>query len=280
MFHHNKSSKTESNEYNVNFEYQHKDLVSIITPCHNSSRFISQTIDSVLAQTYQNWEMIIVDDCSTDNSVQIVEEYMKRDGRIKLIRLEKNTTQAVARNRAIGEAKGRYIAFLDSDDIWLPEKLEKQMNFMKEKDVSLCYSSYYLIDENGSDKGVFIAKENATYTELLKTCYIGNLTTIYDSGKLGKQYMESVGHEDYTLWLKILKNGGVAKGISEPLAKYRLSSKSTSSNKIKAARWQWNIYRNVEGLSIPESLYYYTHYIYYGTIKYGAIRIFQLFHLQ
>ncbi|MEN3036863.1 MAG: glycosyltransferase family 2 protein [Candidatus Methanosuratincola petrocarbonis] len=249
------------------FEHHSGDLVSIITPCHNSSEFISQTIDSVLAQKYENWEMILVDDRSTDNTVQIIEDYMKRDSRIRLIKLEKNCGPAVARNRAIEEARGRYIAFLDSDDIWLPEKLEKQINFMSENDVSLCYSSYYLIDENGSDRGIFITKETATYTELLKTCFIGNLTAIYDAGKLGKQYMEDVGHQDYTLWLKILKSGASARGILEPLAKYRLRSRSISSNKIKAARWQWNIYRKIEKLSLHRSIYYFVHYTYNGSIK-------------
>lgn len=247
--------------------YRIKDLVSIITPTHNSSSFISQTIDSVLAQTYGNWEMIIVDDCSTDNTVQIVEDYLKKDSRIRLIRLGKNCGPAVARNRAIEEAMGRYIAFLDSDDIWLPEKLEKQTAFMRENDVDLCYSSYYIIDENGSEKGVFITKEKATYWDLLKTCCIGNLTAIYDAERLGKQYMEDVGHQDYTLWLKILKGGATAAGILEPLAKYRIRSKSVSSNKIKAARWQWHIYRNVERLSLPQSVYYFAHYAYNGSIK-------------
>ncbi|MGB9902665.1 glycosyltransferase family 2 protein [Methanothrix sp.] len=242
-------------------------LVSIITPCHNSSEFISQTIDSVLAQTYGNWEMIIVDDCSTDSTVQIVEDYLKKDSRIRLIRLGRNCGPAVARNRAIEEARGRYIAFLDSDDIWLPEKLEKQTAFMRENDVDLCYSSYYIIDESGSEKGVFITKEKATYWDLLKTCCIGNLTAIYDAEKLGKQYMEDVGHQDYTLWLRILKGGATARGILEPLAKYRIRSKSISSNKIKAARWQWHIYRNVERLSLLQSVYYFAHYAYNGSIK-------------
>lgn len=259
--------KTNKKIFQDCFRQKAEDLVSIITPCHNSSGFISQAIDSVLAQTYENWEMLIVDDGSTDSTVHIVEDYLKKDSRIRLIRLGKNCGPAVARNRAIEEARGRYIAFLDSDDIWLPEKLEKQTAFMRENDIDLCYSSYYIIDENGSETGVFITKENATYRDLLKTCYIGNLTAIYDAGRLGKQYMEDVGHQDYTLWLRILKSGATARGILEPLAKYRIRSKSISANKIKAARWQWHIYRNIERLSLPESMYYFIHYAYNGSIK-------------
>jgi len=260
----NLTFKKESNSKN---KYFGANLVSIITPCHNSSEFVAQTIDSVLAQTYENWEMILVDDGSTDNTVQIIEEYMKKDSRIRLIKLEKNCEPAVARNRAIEEARGRYIAFLDSDDIWLPEKLEKQLTFMRKNCIDVCYSSYYIIDERGLEKGLFITKEKATYRDLLKTCYIGNLTAIYDAGKLGKQYMEDVGHQDYTLWLKILKSGATARGILEPLAKYRLRSRSISSNKIKAARWQWYIYRRIENLSLHRSIYYFVHYTYNGSIK-------------
>lgn len=267
MPNHEKSNKKRSQSCAPKFGHLVEDLVSIITPCHNSSDFISQAIDSVLAQTYGNWEMIIVDDCSTDNTVEIVEEYLKKDSRIRLIRLGKNRSPAVARNRGIEEARGRYIAFLDSDDIWLPEKLEKQIAFMRENDVNLCYASYYVIDEGGSEIGIFITKEKATYRDLLKTCYIGNLTAIYDAERLGKQYMEDVGHQDYTLWLKMLKGGATARGIVEPLAKYRIRNKSISSNKIKAARWQWHIYRNVERLSLPRSVYYFAHYAYNGSIK-------------
>ncbi len=248
------------------------DLVSVITPCYNSSRFISQAIESVLAQTYKNFEMIIVDDCSTDDSVGVVEEYLGKDCRIKLIKLEKNGGPAIARNIAIEAAKGGYIAFLDSDDIWLPEKLEKQIKFMKECDVILSYSSYYLINENGDDIGLFLTKERATYRELLKSNYIGNLTAIYDAGRIGKQYMEVVQRrQDYTLWLKILKAELLAEGILEPLAKYRRHRNSISSNKLKAAHSQWNVYRNIEKMSLHKCIYYFINYIYYGSIKYKKI---------
>jgi glycosyltransferase involved in cell wall biosynthesis len=250
-------------------EYKDWDtLVSIIIPCYNSSKFISQTIESVLNQTHQNWEMIIVDDCSTDNSVRILTEYIKNDERIKLIKLEKNSGPAIARNRATEEAKGRYIAFLDSDDVWLPKKLEIQLKFMSKNKVSLCYSSYYLIDETGIETGLFITKEKSNYDKLLKSNFIGNLTAIYDTEYLGKQYTNNVRRQDYALWLKILKRIDEANGILEPLAKYRIHNKSISANKIKAASWQWNIYRNVEKLNLIKSMYYFMHYAYYGLFKY------------
>lgn len=244
-------------------------LVSIITPSYDSEKFISDTIQSVLNQTYKNWEMIIVDDCSPDNSNKVIEKYCKQDNRIKLIKLEKNSGPAIARNRGIKEAKGRYIAFLDSDDMWLPYKLETQVKFMQQNNVSLCYSSYFLIDENSKKIGNFIIpKEKVNYKDLLKTCIIGNLTAIYDCKKIGKVYMENVGHEDYTLWLKILKKVDFAHGTKTPLAKYRLHTKSISKNKMKAAIWQWNIYRKIEKLSLIKSLYYFTHYFYNGIKKY------------
>ena len=138
-------------------------LVSIITPSYGSERFISDTVNSVLVQTYQDWEMIIVDDVSPDNSNEIIEEYIKKDNRIKLIKLEKNSGPAIARNRAIKEAKGRYIAFLDADDLWIPEKLEKQIVFMSENNLDLTYSSYKLIDEDNNSLGKFMTKKNISY---------------------------------------------------------------------------------------------------------------------
>ena len=244
-------------------------LVSIITPSYKSEKFISETIESVLSQTYQNWEMIIVDDWSPDNSNKIIEEYCEKDDRIKLIKLEKNSGPAVARNRAIEEAKGRYIAFLDADDLWKPEKLEKQLLYMNENNLAFAYSSYDLIDENNNNIGTFITKEIITYEDMLKTCSVGCLTAIYDTKKLGKVYMPNIlKRQDYGLWLKILKKIGSTKGILEPLAIYRIRKDSVSSNKIKAAQYQWKIYREVEKLNLFQSVYYFIQYAYYGVRKY------------
>ena len=245
------------------------DKVSIITPSFNSKKFISQTIESVLNQTYRNWEMIIVDDVSPDNSNEIIEEYTQKDSRIKLIKLEQNSGPAVARNRAIEEAKGRFIAFLDADDLWHKEKLEKQLTFMEQNDVAFTFSSYDLIDEDGNALGTFKTKEQVSYNDLLKTNPIGCLTAIYDTEKLGKVYMPNIlKRQDYGLWLKILKQVGTTKGMPEVLATYRILKNSVSSNKLKAAKYQWKIYMQVEKIGFWKSVYYFSQYAYYGLRKY------------
>jgi len=242
-------------------------LVSIITPSYNSSRFISQTIESVLSQTYQYWEMLIIDDCSMDNSNDIISKYTKEDNRIKLIKLETNNGPAVARNIGIKEAKGQYIAFLDSDDLWKPKKLEKQIKFMKENKLWLTYSAYDRIDKNNNILNNKSVKEVINYEDMLKSNHIGNLTGIYDCTKMGKLYMDDIGHEDYLLWLKIMKQIETTQGINESLAQYRVLTDSLSSNKIKALKWQWHIYRNIVKLNVFDSSYYLLHYIYNAIIK-------------
>ncbi len=244
-------------------------MVSIITPSYNSSKFIAKCIESVLSQTYKNWEMIVVDDRSPDNSNEIIQSYIKKDSRIRLIELEKNSGPAVARNRAIKESKGRYIAFLDSDDVWMEEKLQIQLTFMQENDLALTYSSYCLIDEEDNGLGEFITKERVSYSDLLKTNSIGCLTAIYDTQKIGKIFMPDIRQkQDYGLWLQILKDIKTTKGILEPLAIYRIRKKSVSSNKLKAARYLWKIFRDVEKLNIFKSIYYFCFYIYHGVKKY------------
>jgi glycosyltransferase involved in cell wall biosynthesis len=242
-------------------------LVSIITPSYNSIKFIEETILSVLAQSYEEWEMIIVDDVSTDGSDKIVEEYVKKDSRIKFIRLARNSGASKARNRAIEEATGRYIAFLDSDDTWNPSKLEKQVEFLQKNNLALTYSAYDTMDENSSYVNRRSVKESITYTDMLKSNHIGNLTGVYDVKFFGKVYMKEIGHEDYVLWLTLLKKVKEAKGINEPLANYRILSNSLSSNKLKVLKWQWYIYREVEKLNIFQSSYYFIWYIFYALKK-------------
>ena len=246
-----------------------KGLVSIITPSYNSADFIDETIQSILSQTYENWEMIIVDDVSPDYSNKIIEEYIEGDRRIKLIKLKKNSGPAVARNRAIEEANGKYIAFLDADDLWHPEKLKKQMAFMNENDLAFTYCSYDLMDEEGNDLGSFKTKDKITYNSMLKTCNVGCLTAIYDTEKLGKVFMPNIlKRQDYGTWLKILKEIKSTQGMLEPLATYRVLDNSVSSNKFKAASYQWKIYREVEKLNLFKSIYYFIQYAYYGLKKY------------
>lgn len=247
------------------------DLVSIVTANYNCEKFIEDTIKSVQAQTYTDWEMIIVDDFSTDKSIEIINQYIKKDSRIKLIELECNSGAAVARNRAIEEANGRYIAFLDSDDLWLPEKLEKQLKFMLNNNYDFTYTNYDLIDEKSIHYGkTFIAKAESTYHDLLVTCSIGCLTVIYDTRKLGKVYMPLIlKRQDYGLWLKILKQIEKAYSLNESLAIYRIRKNSISSNKLKAASYQWKIYRDFEKLNIIQSCYYFLCYTYNGMRKYN-----------
>lgn len=245
------------------------ELVSIITPSYKSESFISKTIESVLSQSYKNWEMIIVDDVSPDSSNDIIEEYCKKDSRIKLIRLEKNSGPAVARNRAIEKAEGRYIAFLDSDDLWKPNKLETQINYMNTNKLAFTYSSYDLIDEEDNRLGHFITKEKISYYSLLKTCDVGCLTAIYDIEQIGKVYMPNIlKRQDYGLWLEILKKIGYTHGMTECLATYRIRKNSVSSNKFKAIYYVWKIYREVEQLSLLKSSYYMFYYIYNRINKY------------
>ncbi|SFV54977.1 Putative N-acetylgalactosaminyl-diphosphoundecaprenol glucuronosyltransferase [hydrothermal vent metagenome] len=244
-------------------------LVSIITPSYRSQKFIAQTIESVLAQSYQEWEMIIVDDCSPDNANEIISSYIQQDPRIKLIKLEKNSGAAAARNEAIKEAKGRYIAFLDADDLWMEDKLKKQIAFMQKKGALLCYSAYNVIDESENDMGCFVPKDELSYKDLLKTNQIGCLTAIYDAKELGKLYMPLIKkRQDYALWLKILKKIDYAYGLKEPLATYRVLNRSLSSNKVNAALYQWRIYTEIEKLGILKSLYYFSYYAFYGIKKY------------
>jgi teichuronic acid biosynthesis glycosyltransferase TuaG len=233
-------------------------LVSIITPLYNSGKYVKETIESVLSQTYTNWEMIIVDDCSTDNGVEIIQEYAKKDSRIKLISLAKNSGAAVARNTAIKVAKGFYIAFLDSDDLWKPEKLERQIHFMEKNDYSFTFTSYQQITEDGKKiERIIKVPPILSYRQALLKNPIGCLTVIYSAEKLGKIYMPLIRkRQDYALWLKILKSGVKGYGLNQVLAYYRLRKSSISSNKLDLIKYQWKLYRKIEKLSVPESVFY------------------------
>lgn len=248
-----------------------KPLVSVAMPLYNCENFVLDSVQSVLSQTYVNWELIIIDDKSTDHSYSIVKELADNEPRIQLHQLKSNKGAAEARNYAIELAQGKYIAFLDSDDLWLPEKLEKQIGLMEKENILLSHSSYCTIDEQGRTTGIFNAKEIVTYDDMLKTSFIGTLTTVYNAKELGKYYFEKIGHEDYVMKLQMLKKVKFAEGIIEPLAKYRLVSNSLSRNKLKAASWQWRIYRKVENISMMKSLYYLIHYTYSGLNKYKKI---------
>lgn len=230
------------------------ELVSIITPAYNAEMYIKFTIESVLHQDYENWEMVIVDDSSKDNTKLIVDEFMRLDSRIKLISLSENKGVAYARNIGLKEAKGKYVAFLDSDDLWYPYKLSTQIDFMKKNGYVFTFSSYEIIDSDGKKKlGVVNAPQKVDYNRLLKGNPIGCLTVVLDREKIGNIAMPNIKHEDYATWLEITKRGFVAYGISEPLALYRKSKTSVSSNKLKSALWTWNVYRHHQKFSFMKS---------------------------
>jgi glycosyltransferase involved in cell wall biosynthesis len=243
-------------------------FVSIITPTHNSISFIEDTIQSVLKQSFFDWEMIIVDDFSTDNTVELINSFVKHDPRIKLIQLAENSGAAIARNIAIEAAQGRYIAFLDSDDLWLPNKLEKQLAFMQENNYAFTFSAYDKINENGHVFGSIGVPNKVSYFDLLTTNYIGCLTVIYDTSYFGKIHMSTLSkREDFATWLNMLKKVDFAFGLNEPLAKYRVYQGQSSSKKINMAYETWKLYREVERISMIESLYYFSHYAFFGLLR-------------
>ncbi|CAG9433021.1 UDP-Glc:alpha-D-GlcNAc-diphosphoundecaprenol beta-1,3-glucosyltransferase WfgD [Providencia alcalifaciens] len=238
-------------------------LVSIIMPCYNSERFIVESINSVLDQSYKFFELIIVNDASTDNSVSLISSY--KDSRIVLINLEKNEGVSSARNKGLSIAKGDYIAFIDSDDIWISNKLEKQIELLN-KDWDVICSNYSTFNLNGLVNTRY-APEIITYKDMLRSCFIGNLTGIYHAKKIGKFYQKNVGSEDYLMWLSVLKKAEKAYCIQEPLAKYRIHETSLSSNKVKSINWQWNIYRKELKLNFIQSFYYLCCYIFHALKK-------------
>ncbi|MFI8674498.1 glycosyltransferase family 2 protein [Bacillus thuringiensis] len=242
--------------------------VSVITPSYNSIRFIGETISSVQNQSYKNWEMIIVDDGSTDQSAAKIKEIIEGDSRIRLLSLKENVGAAKARNLAIQEARGRYIAFLDSDDIWLPHKLKTQLLFMEEMNIAFSYASYSLIDENGNElnREVSVPK-SVDYHYLVGNTIIGCLTVMIDREKIPYVEMPSIQPEDTALWLNLLHEGYEAKGIQQVLAKYRIVTNSVSRNKIRAAFRYWKLLREQERLNSVQIFYYFSKYAYHAYKK-------------
>lgn len=239
-------------------------LVSIIIPCYNSESYIIDAIDSVLAQTYPYWELLIVDDCSTDKSPSIIAGYVAQDSRIHCFRTQAPSgSPCLPRNMGIEAAKGRFIAFLDSDDCWLPDKLERQLPLFTSANVGIVYSDYEKMSENGErNQRIVKAPISADYNQLLLGNVIGCLTAVYDTEKVGKMYFENHAHEDYILWLSILKKGYIAKNNGTVSACYRVREHSVSSNKLKALSWQWDIYVHVEKMNVLKAAYCFLHYAY------------------
>jgi len=238
--------------------------ISIIIPVYNAEEFIRDTIDCVRAQTCENWELLLIEDGSTDNTLKVMEAYTEelRDERIKIIKREIKTQEekkfgaARARNLGLKMAVGRYIAYLDADDLWAPEKLEKELKFLKEKQAGFVFTGYEFGDEKAKGTGKVVqVPETLTYKQALTNTTIFTSTVLMDTEKIEKSLLEMpyIKSEDTAEWWKILKTGVIAYGLNENLVIYRRAGKSLSSNKLEALRRIWNLYRNVAELSVPAS---------------------------
>ena len=234
-----------------------EEKVSIIVPVYNAEKYIRETIDCVKAQTYENWELVLVEDGSTDESLCILETVERQDGRIRVIRQE-NGGAAKARNHGLSKAAGRFVAYLDADDLWSPDKLEKQLAFMAKKEAAFSFTGYEFADEKGKGTGKIVrVPEELCYKEALKNTTIFTSTVIFDTKRLAKEklFMPMIKSEDTALWFKILREGVTAYRLNENLVRYRRPAKSLSSNKLEAVRRIWRLYRKAEGLSLWYSFY-------------------------
>lgn len=246
-----------------------ENLVSIITPTYNCGGFISETIKSIQSQTYKSWEMIIVDDCSNDDTKSIVSDLAKNDKRIKYICLERNSGAAVARNIALKEARGRWIAFLDSDDLWKPEKLERQVAFMIENNYQFSYTAYCEINEEGQSLNKFIWGPNKiTRLGMIFYCWPGCLTVMYDAKKLGLTQIPDIKkNNDYAMWLKISKHADCYL-LNENLACYRKRSGSISNHSyLSLIKWHYRLFRTVEGKNPILSFMFTANNLFWGLFK-------------
>lgn len=229
--------------------------VSIVTPVYNASEFLIQNLESIQDQSFSNYEHILVDDCSSDNSVEIIRKFAETDNRIKLIQLDANSGAGVARNTGIKAAKGRFIAFLDSDDYWGKHKLERQVEFMIKLGCSLSYTQYYEVNDD-TINCLIKSPKSVTYNQILRNCYIGCLTAMYDTHKIGKFYMPKIRkRQDWVLWINILKEVNIAYGLQEPLAYYRVGNNSLSNNKFKLLKHNFNVYHKVLHFGFVKSVY-------------------------
>ena len=227
-----------------------KNKVSVVIPTFNSSNTVKRTIESVLNQTHENFEILITDDNSTDNTILIIKKYLKKHDNIKLFCLNVNQGAGYARNFSINKASGDYIAFLDSDDYWYPNKLEVQIQFMKKRKIHFTYSSYDVIDEVGKKINKINAKPKIDYIDILRNNYLGCLTVIYDVNYFGKLYMPKLRkRQDWCLWIDVIKKNGTVYGIKDSLGAYLVHKKSLSSNKIKLIKYNWLVYKQHLGFS-------------------------------
>ena len=244
-------------------------LVSVIVPCYNMEKYLADTIASVRSQTWSDWELLMVDDASTDGTARILHDFSQQDPRIKVAVKTEHTGIADTRNRCLQQAKGRYFAFLDADDLWHPEKLAKQLRFMQERNAAFSYTSYDLIDENGQPLGKTIkATGDLNYQAYLRNTLIGCSTVMFDTEKVGEVVVPSFRtSEDTATWLNLLRRGVIAQALPEALTSYRIRVHSASSNKWKAATDLWRVYRRQEKLSLPNALYSFSCYAFNAVKK-------------
>ena len=252
-----------------------EDLVSIITPVYNCEELIIETIECVLKQTYKNWELLLVDDCSSDSSAKIIKEYTKKDKRIKYHKLENNQGAAIARNKALEKSKGRFIAYLDSDDLWEKEKIEKQVKFMLDNGYGFTCTDYIKIDEKGNElKRISIPKE-VDYNLYLRNTIIQTVGVMVDKKITGKEVLVMPNirrRQDAATWCQLLKAGYNCYQVPEYLSYYRVVTNSLSSNKLKAVKGTWHLYRKIEKLSLLKSCYCFIGYVYNAVKKRIYIR--------
>lgn len=237
-------------------------MVSIIVPVYHVEKYIVETMDCVRRQTYGDWELLLVEDCGEDDCVRLISGYIADTGdkRIRLIRQPSNMGAAAARNRGLEEAKGRYIAYLDADDLWVPEKLERELAFMQEKEAAFAYTGYEFADEYGRGTGRIVSvPSELTYREALKNTTIFTTTVMFDTEKIDKKLLQMpmIKSEDTALWWKVLREGYTAYGLNENLVKYRRPGRTLSSNKLEAIRRIWNLYRKAEHMNVFSSAYHF-----------------------
>jgi glycosyltransferase involved in cell wall biosynthesis len=230
-------------------------------PAYNAAATLQASMDSVFAQTHADVELLVIDDRSKDATWTIIEDAAAREPRLVPIRMPQNGGVAAARNAGLEAATGSHIAFLDSDDRWLPDKLALQLAHMRETGHAISYTAYRRFDEGGRELSIVRPPAEIDYAEMLKSNRIGNLTGLYDRA-LGEVRFQRIGHEDYVFWLQLVRRARIARRVptTEPLAEYLVRGGSLSADKTRAARWQWNIYRNVEGLGRLRSAWYFAHY--------------------
>lgn len=248
-------------------------LVSVVMPAYNAEKYIDQAISSVISQTYTKWELLIIDDCSTDGTAKIAECFASQDSRIRLLRNSQNMGVARTRNRGFDIAKGEWIALLDSDDVWHKEKLEKQLAVASCTEADIVYCSYSLMDENAGHLSDFIVPETTSYNDMLKESVLSCSTVLLRRSILMQhRFSAEYRHEDYVFWLELLRSGYRTAGSKDVLAKYRVAKGTRSNDKLKSARNRWLVYRKVEGLPLRKSVYAFVVYAFRGAVKYWRSR--------